>query len=89
MPILREQRAAGRTTRQEIQMFKFRRTAPEAAPVESLPAAVPSSYVVLDGTDSVVESGVTHVAALRLIDWMTVHDTTAGPFRCMPLTDAR
>lgn len=68
---------------------KPREQAPAAAPV--ITPAADTAYVVLDGSDSVVESGVTYVAALRLIDWMTVHDTAAGPFRCVPLprTDAR
>lgn len=75
-------------------MFNFHRKpraqVPAAAPIPVVPTA-DTAYVVLDGTDSVVESGVTYVAALRLIDWMTVHDTAAGPFRCVPLTatDAR
>jgi hypothetical protein len=74
-------------------MFNFHRKPREQAPVAAplVVASAETEYVVLDGTDSIVESGVTYVAALRLIDWMTVHDTTAGPFRCVPLTttDAR
>lgn len=74
-------------------MFNFHRKPREQAPAAVVPVApaADAAYVVLDGSDSVVESGVTYVAALRLIDWMTVHDTAAGPFRCVPLTttDAR
>lgn len=67
-------------------MFKSRRTAP--APVAEAPAPVePTRYVVLDGSDSVVDYADTHTAALRVIDWMARHDHTSGPFRCAPVTE--
>lgn len=48
-----------------------------------------ADHVVLDGNDNVVETGISRVAALRLIDWMSVNDKAAGPFRCVPIEDAR
>lgn len=67
-------------------MFKFRRTAPAAA-VEAPAPVEPTRYVVLDGSDSVVDYADTRTAALRVIDWMVRHDHTSGPFRCVPVTE--
>lgn len=68
-------------------MVKFRRTAPAPTAEAPAPVAEPTRYVVLDGSDSVVDYADTHTAALRVIDWMVRHDHTSGPFRCVPVTE--